>query len=213
MVVALAFPLTYALWDLYRRRTWNVLSILGFISTLLTGVFGLFKVNGFWFAVKEATIPVLLGVAIPLSLRTRQPLVRVLLYNDQVLNTHRIASALAERGTTAAFDRLLARASWMLAGAMFFSAATNFGLAGWLLPAESGNEVFNRQLGKLQFWSWPGTMIPTSAMILYTLVRLLRGAEQLTGLERDALFHPRPKDTPWLPPPAEPGQGPPPDAA
>jgi hypothetical protein len=160
----------------------------------------LFKVSGFWFAVKEAAVPVILGVAIPLSLHTRQPLVRVLLYNDQVLDTQRIAAALARQGTSEAFDRLLGWASWMLAGAMLFSAVTNFALAMWLLPPESGTEAFNRQLGKLQFWSWPGTMIPTSAMILFTLFRLLRGAERLTGLSGDDLFHARPADKVQPPP-------------
>ncbi|MFM8360106.1 MAG: VC0807 family protein, partial [Verrucomicrobiota bacterium] len=87
LVCALAVPVGYGLWDLYKRRTWNALSILGFISVLLTGVLGLMKANALWIAVKEAAIPLLIGVAIHISLRTRQPLVRSLLYNDQVLDT------------------------------------------------------------------------------------------------------------------------------
>jgi p-cumic aldehyde dehydrogenase len=37
----------------------------------------------------------LIGLAIPMTLRTRQPLVKALLYNEQVLDTHRIGAALA----------------------------------------------------------------------------------------------------------------------
>ena len=51
-------------------------------------------------------VPLIIGLAIPLSLRTRQPLVRALLYNDQVLNTGRIQQALDERGNQAGFDAL-----------------------------------------------------------------------------------------------------------
>lgn len=192
MVTALLFPLGYGLYDLARRRTWNLLSVLGFVSTLLTGGLGLLKIGGFWFAVKEAAVPMLLGLAIPLSLRTRQPLVRTLLYNDQVMNTARIAEALARHGRGPEFAALLAWASWVLAGSFLFSGLANFALAWWLLPAESGTELFNHQLGKLQFWSWPITVLPGGAIVFYALMRLVKGLEQLTGLTGNELFHPAP---------------------
>jgi hypothetical protein len=192
MLVALAFPLGYALYDLIRRRKWNVLSVVGFTGTLLTGSLGLLKMSGFWFAVKEAAVPLVLGLAIPATMRTRQPLVRTLLYNDQLLDTGRIRRALEERRNLVAFEHLLWWASWVLAAAFLLSAMINFGLAWWLLPAESGTEEFNRQLGKLQFWSWPGVVVPSSAMVFFAMFRLVKGLEQLTGLKGDDLFHPRP---------------------
>jgi hypothetical protein len=190
LVVALAFPVGYSAGELLRRRSWNVLAVLGLVGTLVSGGLGLMKMSGFWFAVKEAALPLVLGLVIPLSLRTRQPLVRALLYNDQVLDTHRIHGALIARANLAAFDRLLWWASWMLAAAMLVGGSVNFVLALWLLPAESGTPEFNRQLGKLQIWSWPGTMLPMAAMIFYALFRLLKGLEALTGLRNDELFHP-----------------------
>lgn len=192
MVAALAFPLVYAIYDLIQRRTWNMLSIIGFIGTLLTGGLGLMKMSGFWFAVKEAAVPLVIGLAVPATLNTRQPLVRTILYNDQILDTGRIQRALEERGNVAAFARLLAWASWVLAAAFLMSAVINFLLAWWLLPAVSGTEEFNRQLGKLQFWTWPGVVLPSSAMVFFAMLRLVKGAEQLTGLKGDDLFHAKP---------------------
>jgi hypothetical protein len=191
LVVALAFPVGYSLWELLRRRTWNALAVLGLVSTLISGGLGLMNMSGFWFAAKEAALPLVLGLAVPLTLRTRQPLIRLVLYNDQVLDTRRIHEALVARDQVTAFDRLLVWASWMLAAAMLVGGTVNFGLALWLLPAESGTPEFTRQLGKLQLWSWPGTMVPMSAMIFYALFRLLKGVEDLTGLRGDELFHPR----------------------
>jgi hypothetical protein len=191
LVTALLFPLGYGAWDLWRRRTWNLLSALGLAGTLVTGGLGLLEMSGFWFAVKEAALPVLLGLAIPLSLRTRQPLVKTLLYNDQVLDTTRIGAALAARGQQARFEALLAWASWVLAATLLVSAAINFALAWWLLPATSGTDEFNRQLAKLQLWSWPGTFLPMAAGMFYALSRLLKGLEALTGLRGEELFHPR----------------------
>jgi hypothetical protein len=189
LVVALMFPLGYGLYDLGRRRTWNTLSVLGFVSTLLTGGLGLLQMSGLWFAVKEAALPVVLGLAVPLSLRTRQPLVRTLLYNDQVLNTARIQAALESRQRIEAFERLLAWASWVLAGSFLLSGIINFFLALWLLPERAGSEEFARQLGKLQFWTWPTTVLPGSAVVFYALFRLIKGIETLTGLKGEELFH------------------------
>lgn len=189
LVVALVFPLGYGLWVLLRRRTWNLFSVLGFVSVLLTGGLGLLKVDGFWFAVKEAALPALLGFAVPLSMRTRQPLIRTLLYNDKVLDTRRIGAALDGKNAQADFNKLLTWASWMIGLSLFLSAVTNFALTLWLLPAESGTEEFNAQLGKLQFWSWPVTMIPSGAITFYALVKLLKGVENLTGLTGDDLLH------------------------
>jgi hypothetical protein len=189
LVLALLFPLGYGTWDVWKRRTWNLFVVLGLTGTLLTGGLGLMKMSGFWFAVKEAALPVLLGLAIPLSLRTRQPLVKTVLYNDQVLNTARIEAALVTPEKAAGFDALLAWTSWVLAATLLLSAVVNFALAWWLLPAVSGTDEFNRQLAKVQFWSWPGTFVPMSAGMFYALFKLLKGLENLTGLQGNELFH------------------------
>lgn len=193
LVVSLLFPLVYGAWDLVGRRTWNTLSLLGFSSTLLSGGLGLMQLNDFWFAFKEAGLAWLLGLAIPASLRTSRPLVRTLLYNDQVVNVQRVQVALVEGKRTADFDIVLRRSSWLLAAAFAFSGVLNFFLALWLLPSQGGTSEFNRQLAKLQFWSWPVVMVPSSAMVFGTMMRLLREVERLTGLPPQEIFRHPPK--------------------
>ena len=189
LVVALAVPLSYGVWDYLRRRVCNVFSILGLISVVLTGVLGLLKTDPFWFAVKEAAIPLLLGLAIPFSLRTRQPLVRLLLYNDQLMDTARIHAALENRQTTGEFESLLARSSWILAASFFASGVLNFVLARWLLTAPLGTEQFNAQLGRMHWISWPVIFVPMLGVLLFALFQLLKGVEHLTGLKGDELLH------------------------
>ncbi len=194
LVVALAVPLGYGIWDYVKRRICNVFSILGLVSVVLTGVLGLLKTDAFWFAVKEAAIPLILGLAIPLSLRTRQPLVRLLLYNDQMMDTDRIHAALEARQTTPDFERLLARSSWILALSFFGSGLMNFILARWLLTAQLGTEQFNAQLGRMHWISWPVVFIPMLGVLLFALFQLLKGVERLTGLKGDEILHsPQPK--------------------
>lgn len=195
LVVSLAFPIGYGIYDLVTRRKWNFLSIFGFVSILVSGILGLLKTDGFWFAVKEGAFPLVLGLAIPLSLKTREPLVRMLLYNDQVLDTHRVQRALEERNNVSAFEGLLRWASWVLAGAFAISAVLNFTLARWLLKAPPGTPEFNAQLGKMHWISWPVIVVPMMGMMLFALFRLLKGVEALSGLKGDDIFRqPPPKN-------------------
>ena len=86
LVVALAFPLGYGVWDYAKRRHANFISIIGLASVLLTGGLGLLHISVFWFAVKEGVVPAIIGLAVLFSLKTKTPLVRALLYNEQVID-------------------------------------------------------------------------------------------------------------------------------
>ncbi|HEY9250069.1 MAG TPA: VC0807 family protein [Rariglobus sp.] len=188
LVVALAFPLGYGVWDFLERRKTNFISIIGFISVLLTGGLGLMHVGGHGFAIKEAAVPSVIGLAVLLSLKSKSPLVRTMLYNDQVIDVERVDSALNEKGNRKDFDRLLVNASYLLAFSFLVSAALNFGLARYLLKSPPGTAEFNAELGKMHLLSWPIIVIPSMAMMMFALWRLLSGIKHLTGLELEAIF-------------------------
>ena len=76
----------YGIYDLIVRRKWNFFSILGLFSILLTGGLGLLGISPFWFAVKEAAIPLTFGLAVLGSVFTPYPLVRTFLYNDKMID-------------------------------------------------------------------------------------------------------------------------------
>ncbi len=194
LLVAVSLPLIYGVYDLVRRRQWNTFSFIGLAGVLLTGGIEFLKVDPFWFAVKEAVVPMVIGLAIPLTLGTRTPLVRTLLYNDQVLNTGKIASALDARQNQAAFDLLLWRSSWLLATSFIISGAMNFALARWLITAPANTPERMEQLGRLHWWNWPIIFVPSVGMMMWVLFRMLKTLEGLTGLKGDELFHaPQPK--------------------
>lgn len=190
LVVALAFPLGYGVWDFLNRREANFISIIGFLSVLLTGGLGLAKAGGIWFAVKEASVPVVIGLAVWLSTATKRPLVKTFIYNPQVIDVARVDAALDARGTRAGFDLLLVKASRLLVLSFLVSAALNFALARWFLVSEPGTPAFNAELGKMNFWSWPVIVVPSMAMMMAALWTLLNGLKTLTGLPLDDLFHP-----------------------
>ena len=105
-LAALAFPIGYGIFDFISRRNFNGFAILGFVNVLLTGGLGLLKVDGIWFAVKEATVPSVIGLAILISMKFK-PLVRAILYNDTIMDTKRVNEALDAHSAHPGFEKLL----------------------------------------------------------------------------------------------------------
>jgi hypothetical protein len=193
LVVALSFPVIYGLYDFAARKKTNSLSVLGFISVLLSGGLGLLKADGFWFAVKDAAVPALIGISVLISLRTKTPLMRELLYNDQILDVSRVEAALAERGQRPAFEGLIRMASIWLALAFLVSAVINFMLARHVLKSPPATAAFNAELGRMHLLVWPVIVIPSMVVMMLVFWQLISGLRRLTGLTTDEIFQPQKK--------------------
>ncbi|MCR6655664.1 MAG: MFS transporter [Opitutus sp.] len=188
LVIALLFPLGYGIYDFVQRRKTNFVSVLGFTGVLLSGVFGLMKLDGRWFAVKEAAIPAVIGLAVIASMRARAPLVKTLLMNDAVIDTAKLEARLRERGAEAGFAAVLRRCTLLVAFSFFVSAVLNYALARWLLTSPGGTPEFNAQLAKMQWLSWPVIVLPSMVMLMIALWQLVKGITALTGLTTDEIF-------------------------
>jgi hypothetical protein len=202
LVVALIFPVGYGLHDFIRRRRFNFISIIGFASLMIYGGFGLMKLDPFWFAVKDAAIPALIGAAVLVSMRAKEPLVQEMLYNPQVIDIARVDAALQERGAQGEFRGLMKSASHLLALSFFISAGLNFALARYILKSPPGTEALNKELARMHWASLLGALLPCLAIMLYALWRLLQGLERLTGLNMDQILHQPPAKKPAEPPAA-----------
>ena len=183
IIVALAFPLIYGLHDFITRGKLNFFSGLGVVSVSLTGGISLLEMDAIYIAIKEASIPGVLGVATLLSLKTSQPLIHTLLLNDKVFDVGRINQALDSNDSQSEFDQLLINASWILAGSFFLSSVLNYLLAVIILTAEPGTVAFNEQLGKMTALSFPVIALPAMAVMMGNIFYLFRGIKKLTGLE------------------------------
>ncbi|MBP6506688.1 MAG: MFS transporter [Opitutaceae bacterium] len=206
LLVALAFPVAYGIHDFIRRRRCNFISVIGFASVLISGGFGLLKLDGFWFAVKDAAIPGIIGCAVLASLRAKLPLVQELLYNPQIMDTVRIEAALAEHQASGVFTQLLRRASYLLAFSFFISAGLNYALARYLLKSPPGTEAFNHELGKMHLWNLPVIVLPSMAMMMFALWQFIKGLQTATGLTFEQMMqesgsgkNPPPADSPAKP--------------
>lgn len=192
LLIALTFPIIYGLWDFYDRKKVNFLSILGLISILLTGVFTLIKLPPHWIAVKEASIPALIGTAILASLKTEFPLVKKLLFNENIMNVDLVHEKLKANESESKFERLLVQTSYLLSSSFFLSSALNYGLAKYLLVSEPGTQAFNEELGQMTALSWPVIVLPSMVIMFLALFKLLKGIKKLTGLELEQVLHAQP---------------------
>lgn len=193
LIIALAFPLIYGIYDFYDRKKVNFISILGLVSILLTGIFTLIKLPPHWIAVKEASIPALIGSAIIISLRTEFPLVKKLLFNESIINVDLVHEKLNSNGSESQFERLLVQTSLLLSASFFLSSGLNYGLAKYLLTAEPGTQAFNEQLGQMTALSWPVIVLPSMLVMFIALFKLVSGIKKLTGLDLEQVLHAQPK--------------------
>jgi len=184
LVIALAFPVGYFLWDYRTRRKINFISILGFVSVLLTGGVGLLQLPRFWFIVKETAIPAIIGLAILGSALTRYPLIRVLIYSREVFDVDRIQSALQERGKGKDMERLLRNSTYLLSVSFFFSALLNFVLARHFVKTEPRIDPvqFNAEVGAMTGWSYLVIAVPSMLFIFGILFLVARGIRTHAGL-------------------------------
>lgn len=193
LIIALLFPVGYGLWDFAQRKQANFISIIGFASVLLTGGLGLMQVDNFWFAVKEAAVPSIIGLAVWGSMYTSRPLVRQFLFNDQAFDTAKIEGALDARDNRDSFQRLLSNSTYWLVASFTLSAVLNFVLARWLLKSPTGSPEFNAELGKMNVLSWPVIVIPTMFITVFALWRLVSGIKRLSGLTFEEMMHTPPE--------------------
>lgn len=190
LLVALAFPLIWGSIDLAARRKLNFISVLGLVSILLTGGIGLLQLDTRWLAVKEAAIPALIGLVVLMSTRTRYPLVKTLLYTPALIDVARVQRELEARGATRDFEARLQKATYLLGGTFFFSAAMNYVMATWIVTSPAGSEAFNAELGRLTLLSYPMIALPSMLMMMAVLYYLARAMRELAGLKLSDALNP-----------------------
>ena len=205
LAIALALPIGYGLWFFIKNKKANFFSALGLFSVLLTGGLTLYVWNAdgtvkpnahILFAIKEASIPLILAIAVVGSHYTATPLLRIFLYSDSIFDVRRIDQVVAERDAKEAYDRVLLQATWLFSASFLISTVLNFGLALYFLggidhSAANAREIYNSQVAKLTGWGFAVIGLPILVFLFFTLRRLMKGLGAITGLKDEELLLPR----------------------
>ena len=188
LILALALPVGWGVFELVQYRKFNFIAALGVVSVLLTGGIGLLQLDNKWLAIKEAAVPGVLGLAVLISTRTRYPLIRTMLYNEKVINVALVQERLQERGLVDIFNLRLLRATYWLSGTFFFSSFMNYVLAKWIVTSPAGTEAFNDELGRMTLLSYPMIAIPSMIMLMAIFYYLWKTIHGLTGLSLEEIM-------------------------
>jgi hypothetical protein len=191
LLLALALPIGYAIYELIRSRRVSASPIIGVVSVLLTGGFRLLDIPPEWFAVKEAAIPAALALAILVSAWIGKPLARLFL--NQILDRDKIDTALAANGTEHEYEQRTSIATYLLAGAFVLSAILNFILARMVVTSDPGTDAFNSELGRMTALSYPVIMVPVMVVLMGTIFYVFNTVGKLTGLELEDIMKQKPK--------------------
>lgn len=189
LLVALAFPLGYFIYDLAQRRNANIISIFGFLNITLTGGFGLMEADPKWVIIKETAMPLLIAIMVLATANTKKSLLKTFLLNDQIFDIDKIHSHVDTPEKQTTLDKEFKIANWLLVASFMVSALLNFILASRIVKSQGGTEAFNQEIATL---TWVGYLVitgPTMIISIYALWRLVKELRILTGLDFVGLLH------------------------
>lgn len=188
LVAGLSFPIAHASYSFIKTRKISPLSALAVVSVVLTGGIGLMKMDAYWFAVKEAIVPLVMSVFAAGSRYTPWPIVEVILW--RLLDKSKVEEAMANKGGVEALHNDFDRVALWFAASFVYSAVVSFCLARYLVTSPTGSVAFNTELGTFTAISFPVVGIPMTIAMGFALNGLLNKLEKDTGTDIDALLRP-----------------------
>lgn len=197
LVVALAFPTCYFIYDWVARQRRNWIAVIGFVSVLLTGGVGLLELPRFWVIVKETAIPALIGLVIAGSALSSRPLIQLIVFTREIFDVDRIRADIQERGQEKELHRILRFSTLLLAGSFFVSAILNFVLAVHFIKTEPSvdKEQFNSEIGTMTGVSYLVIALPTTILMVGILWYVAHSLSKLTGEAFEQLLAPQLRDS------------------
>jgi len=189
LILGLSLPLGFGIYQFVQEKKFGFIPALGFISILLTSSIGLLELDSKYIAIKEAAIPLIIGIGTIISLKTPYPLVKTFIYNDKILQINKVDAALEKNQSQSLFDQALKVATYILAGSFLLSAILNYVLAKIIVTSPSGTPEFNDQLGTMNLLSYPVITIPCVIVMIIAMMYLFKKIKTLTGLELDDILH------------------------
>ncbi len=182
LIVALAFPIIYFLYDYIKLKKSNFISILGFVSILLTGGIGLLELPTSLYALKEAFIPLLIGIAVIVSNGTKFSVFDKLLYRPEVFEVEKIDQILKSNNNEAEFHKRTRFANFFLSISFFLSAILNYVLATIIVKSPAGSIEFNDEVAKMTMLSYPVIVGPSMIILCCVFYFFIKDIKRLTGL-------------------------------
>ncbi len=200
IIAALSLPLACGIHSYISSRKIDPVTFMGLAGTILTAIVTFYANTGnsetirpdtpWWYAAKEAIIPLLLGGIMIISTKSPTSMLRVFIYSDAIFDIPHIEQCITRHGLQPQYDKTLFRASLMTAGSLFASAAANFLLAlHFLLPVLEAPPAeqpiaYNYAVSNMTWYGYLIIGIPLFITLFCVIRYLISRLERLTGSDR-----------------------------
>lgn len=195
LLLAISLPLGHGLFDFVKDKKVNWISLLGLFNVLLTGGFALMKLEGLWFAVKEASFPALIGVFVFFSSFSKKPLFSFFLNQPGLFSMEMIQSRLQEFNRQDEYRKLIQNCTLLFSGTFFLSALLNFFLANSIfkkIPPELAEnqqaEMLNAQIADMTWMGYVVIALPLMVITTALFYYCLRSLAKMTQLSLNELM-------------------------
>ncbi len=185
LIIALAFPICYGIYDWFARKDFNVISLFGFISVLLTGGISLMELDSFWIIVKETSIPLLIALFILIFREKAEKFIAKMFL--EILDEEKIEEKLSKKDKKIFLKKSFSKTTKYVVFTFLLSAFLNFTLAYVLINSEPGTVEYNAEIGKMTALSFPLIALPSTAVLIFVIFRLINNVKKKTGLNLEEI--------------------------
>lgn len=169
--IALAFPTGYGLYDLIAKKYINIISILGFVNTLLSGVVVILYTPKWFIVFKEAAFPLLIGIFLLMYKKSVVEFMKVMI--GDIIDLKKVQTRMLKKDLENWYKTIAIRFTYPF----FLSAILNLIITYIIIQSPVGTEAFNEEMGQLIVWGFVGIALPTmiaTFIILYLAIRSLQ---------------------------------------
>ncbi|MFP4656207.1 MAG: VC0807 family protein [Candidatus Woesearchaeota archaeon] len=177
--VALMLPLSYGALYLLQKGRLSLFSLIGLVSIILTGSFGVLELSRLWLILKETGIPLVIGLVILATGRNKRPFMGRLM--SEVINMEHIEAAYLSRSNRKRFQRDIRKCNALFASVFFLGAILNFILSFFVLSSEPGTSEYAAEVGRLTMLSYPVIILPVILMLMVVFAIFASDIERATG--------------------------------
>ncbi len=196
LILALTFPVCYGVFDFIKHKRKNIISLFGVLNVSFTGGFALFKLDGIWFAVKEAAFPLLIGIFVFISAYTRKNFFEYLLRQAPIFKWPLIEEKIQIFSTENQLKILFKKATIMFSISFFISAILNFILAIYIFseksrPGISTNEIeiiLNKKIADMTWLGFVVIGLPMTAFAIGIFWWFLKKLREITQLSMEQML-------------------------
>ena len=198
LLIAISFPVGYGINDYFKNNKHkNPLSIIGTLNVLLSGSFAILQLEGYWFAIKEAFFPFIIGVWFYISSFSRNSLMKWVVYKSFIFQPDVIESKLDNEEKKNIYDQLLKKSTIYFSLCFFLSAVLNFVVAmkifvldkaGVILSPVEYQIIINQQIADMTWISFLVIGMPLTIVSGWTLWWFINELKKLTSLKLEEMI-------------------------